>query len=640
MTTEIKWVAPTVPDAILTMTGPPFKPAWFAPGVAGNVLQIDDLGRLSWKPIPPAPPAPTVLDWPLLAPDGTAAAPSYSFVSAPNVGLSAFDYVDGAVTQKKLRFTVRPARGFEAFEMFAYGANITDGQGCELDILSEDGNSWAYFGLWEATGGNEVYIGGTPDLALWAGSSVWRLLTTGEFQPEPDNTYDLGDPTHQIRDLYLAGQIIIDGVPLAPGAQGPPGPQGPQGATGPAGPGVPVGGAAGQILSKLSATDYATGWIDAPSGGGGMTNPMTAVGDLIRGGASGAPTRLAVGTNGNWLTLSAGVPTWAALPVDPGFPNPLTALGDLFVGGASGAPSRLGIGTTAHVLTVVGGVPAWQALPVDPGFANPMTAVGDLIRGGTSGAPTRLGVGANGTWLTLSGGVPTWASLPVDPGFANPMTAVGDLIRGGTSGAPTRLAVGTNGHVLTLTAGVPGWAAPASVGTVVVSLPLNAARLPDGTTNNAYPQPIERVSIGAQEQTWIPKPVTLVYAFDAVIWQHLIWKVAIPPGWAGGAVTTVLKWSAAAITGNIQILVYTAPLTDLSTDIRAVSFASAMGAGSGDVAVPATLGQQKESRIGPMPSTGYAAGKVLLVSVTLGPGTASSAAGLRYLEQAWLEFAP
>jgi len=371
-----------------------------------------------------------------------------------------------------------------------------------------------------------------------------------------------------------------------------------------------------------------------------MTNPMTAVGDLIRGGASGAPTRLAVGTNGNWLTLSAGVPSWAALPVDPGFPNPLTALGDLFVGGASGAPSRLGIGTTAHVLTVVGGVPAWQALPVDPGFANPMTAVGDLIRGGTSGAPTRLGVGANGTWLTLSGGVPTWASLPVDPGFANPMTAVGDLIRGGTSGAPTRLAVGTNGHVLTLTAGVPGWAAPASVGTVVVSLPLNAARLPDGTTNNAYPQPIERVSIGAQEQTWIPKPVTLVYAFDAVIWQHLIWKVAIPPGWAGGAVTTVLKWSAAAITGNIQILVYTAPLTDLSTDIRAVSFASAMGAGSGDVAVPATLGQQKESRIGPMPSTGYAAGKVLLVSVTLGPGTASSAAGLRYLEQAWLEFAP
>jgi hypothetical protein len=206
----------------------------------------------------------------------------------------------------------------------------------------------------------------------------------------------------------------------------------------------------------------------------GFANPMTGVGDLIRGGTSGAPTRLGVGSNGQWLTLSGGIPAWAALPVDPGFANPLTTLGDLFVGAAAGAPSRLGIGTTAHVLTVVAGVPAWAALPVDPGFANPMTGVGDLIRGGTSGAPTRLGVGSNGQWLTLSGGVPAWAALPVDPGFANPMTAAGDLIVGGASGAPGRLPVGTNGYILTLVGGAPLWQ-PAPTG---VAYPLLA---PDGS---------------------------------------------------------------------------------------------------------------------------------------------------------------
>lgn len=46
-----------------------------------------------------------------------------------------------------------------------------------------------------------------------------------------------------------------------------PGPTGPTGPTGPAGPGVATGGAAGQILSKSSGVDYATTWIDAPSGG-------------------------------------------------------------------------------------------------------------------------------------------------------------------------------------------------------------------------------------------------------------------------------------------------------------------------------------------------------------------------------------
>jgi hypothetical protein len=47
-------------------------------------------------------------------------------------------------------------------------------------------------------------------------------------------------------------------------------------------------------------------------GGGGMANPMTTAGDLIRGGTAGAPERVAVGTTGQVLTVAAGVPGWAA----------------------------------------------------------------------------------------------------------------------------------------------------------------------------------------------------------------------------------------------------------------------------------------------------------------------------------------
>lgn len=51
--------------------------------------------------------------------------------------------------------------------------------------------------------------------------------------------------------------------------------------------------------------------------GGGMTNPMTTLGDLITGGASGTPGRLAVGAEGEVLTVTGGEPGWAAAPPPP-----------------------------------------------------------------------------------------------------------------------------------------------------------------------------------------------------------------------------------------------------------------------------------------------------------------------------------
>lgn len=46
-------------------------------------------------------------------------------------------------------------------------------------------------------------------------------------------------------------------------------------------------------------------------GGASMVNPMTTEGDLIVGGGSGSPERLAAGVNGQRLTMVSGAPAWA-----------------------------------------------------------------------------------------------------------------------------------------------------------------------------------------------------------------------------------------------------------------------------------------------------------------------------------------
>lgn len=62
---------------------------------------------------------------------------------------------------------------------------------------------------------------------------------------------------------------------------------------------------------------------DLVAGSEGMSNPMTASGDIIYGAASGTPDRLAKGTDGQVLTLASGLPSWAnstsGAPVDPSY---------------------------------------------------------------------------------------------------------------------------------------------------------------------------------------------------------------------------------------------------------------------------------------------------------------------------------
>lgn len=93
---------------------------------------------------------------------------------------------------------------------------------------------------------------------------------------------------------------------------------------------------AGQALAWSSGSTYT--WQAF------MTNPMTTTGDIIIGGASGVPTRLAAGTNGYWLQMQSGSPAWAQ--IDPAWtsysPTVACTSGSVTTGGLTAAYIQTG----------------------------------------------------------------------------------------------------------------------------------------------------------------------------------------------------------------------------------------------------------------------------------------------------------
>jgi hypothetical protein len=68
------------------------------------------------------------------------------------------------------------------------------------------------------------------------------------------------------------------------------------------------GGTTGQVLKKNSNTDMDFVWS---ADSAGMTNPMTTTGDTIYSSSGSTPARLGIGSTGQVLTVSGGLPSWA-----------------------------------------------------------------------------------------------------------------------------------------------------------------------------------------------------------------------------------------------------------------------------------------------------------------------------------------
>ncbi len=118
-----------------------------------------------------------------------------------------------------------------------------------------------------------------------------------------------------------------------------------------------------------------------------MTNPMTTLGDIIYGGASGVPTKLA-GSAGFLKSTGAVAPSFAAL-VATDIPS-LDA-------------SKITTGTFADAR--IASAATWNAK-----MTNPMTTLGDIIYGGASGVPTKL-AGSAGFLKSTGAVAPSFSAL-------------------------------------------------------------------------------------------------------------------------------------------------------------------------------------------------------------------------------------
>lgn len=153
----------------------------------------------------------------------------------------------------------------------------------------------------------------------------------------------------------------------------------------------------GTLAVSLSGTalPLANGGTNATTKAGAFDSlsPMTTSGDIIYGGTAGTGTRLAKGTDGQYLVLASGLPSWATFA---GLSNPMTTGGDIIYGGASGTPTRLANGTAGQFLTSSGGTsaPTWTGVTQKEIF----------LTGGSGFGSTNTNVRRFTTITTNSGG--------------------------------------------------------------------------------------------------------------------------------------------------------------------------------------------------------------------------------------------
>ena len=103
-------------------------------------------------------------------------------------------------------------------------------------------------------------------------------------------------------------------------------------------------------LKDTNVTTYYTGSAWANLDTTGMTNPMTTTGDTIYSSSGSTPARLGIGSTGNVLTVSGGLPAWAA-PVTGG----MTLLSTTSLSGSSTAITGIS-GSYVNLLVFVSGI--------------------------------------------------------------------------------------------------------------------------------------------------------------------------------------------------------------------------------------------------------------------------------------------
>lgn len=166
------------------------------------------------------------------------------------------------------------------------------------------------------------------------------------------------------------------------------------------------------------------GTVSSIATGTGLTGgPITGTGTISIAPGGVTSTELATGAVGNTNIAASAVNS--SQIVDG-------TITDADISGTAAiAVTKLATGTNGQVLTVNAGVPSWQNAS---GLTNPMTTAGDLIYGGVGGTPTRL---ATGTGFLKGGATPSYSAVGL---ASTDVTGVLPIANGGTGAATAPLA--------------------------------------------------------------------------------------------------------------------------------------------------------------------------------------------------------
>ena len=236
--------------------------------------------------------------------------------------------------------------------------------------------------------------------------------------------------------------------------------------------------------SGTIALTYSGTALPIANGGTGQTtasaafnalSPLTTSGDILYGATSGAGTRLGIGTTGQVLTVSGGLPVWSTISSGSGTVTSVSVVSaNGFAGTVATATTTPAITLTTSITGVLKGNGTELSAAtsgtdysagtsaLSTGILKSTTTTGALSIAVAADFPTlnqnTTGTAANvtGTVAIANGGTgQTTANAAYNA--LSPMTTTGDIEYRTAGSVAARLGIGTTGQVLTVASGIPSW---------------------------------------------------------------------------------------------------------------------------------------------------------------------------------------